>query len=169
MTVTQVETPTPTPSRMVAWYPWLTIASRLVLAVVWIYASVTKIDRPTTSARAVQAYQLFSFDLAAMIGQSLPIVELALGVLLLVGLFTRPSGFISAVLLVFFIIGIGSAWARGLRIDCGCFGGDGSLAPGADPSYWVEIVRDMAFLVCAGWLCWRPESHWSVDRLIDNR
>ena len=41
-----------------------------------------------------------------------------------------------------FVIGIASAWARGLRIDCGCFGGGGQLAAGVEPDYLIEILRD---------------------------
>ena len=60
----------------------------------------------------------------------LPFVEIVLGVLLVLGLFTRPAAIVSTLLMVAFIIGISQAWARGLTIDCGCFGGGGQI--GAD-------------------------------------
>ena len=47
------------------------------------------------------------------------------GLCLLCGLVTRVAAVVSAVLQLAFIIGISSAWARGLQIDCGCFGGGG--------------------------------------------
>ncbi|WP_116113855.1 MauE/DoxX family redox-associated membrane protein [Austwickia chelonae] len=149
------------------WQDWLGLVSRLVLAFVWIYAAVTKIGRPLTSARAVQAYDLMPFDVAAVVGQVLPIIELALGLLLLVGLFSRFSGIFSSALLIVFIIGIASAWVRGLEIDCGCFGGDGSLEAGRKPQYLQEILRDLVFLGFAGWLSWRPGSVFSVDARLD--
>ncbi|GAB77241.1 Methylamine utilisation protein MauE [Austwickia chelonae] len=149
------------------WQDWMGLVSRLVLAFVWIYAAVTKIGRPLTSARAVQAYDLMPFEMADAVGQILPIIELAVGVLLLVGLFTRFSGLLSSILLVVFIIGIASAWARGLEIDCGCFGGDGSLEAGREPKYLQEILRDLVFLGFAGWLSWRPGSAFSLDARLD--
>lgn len=145
------------------WARWTSLAARLVLAVVWIYAAATKLGRPLTSARAVQAYELFPFDVAAAIGHALPFVELVLGVLLLAGLFTRAASAVSLALLVVFMAGIASAWARGLQIDCGCFGGDGSLALGQGPQYVQELVRDLAYAACAAWLVWRPRSPFSVD------
>ncbi len=149
------------------WQRWVSLAARLFLAGVWIYAASSKIGKPLTSARAVQAYQIFPFDVAAAIGQALPVIELALGILLLVGLFTRFSAVASAALLVVFMAGIGSAWARGLQIDCGCFGGDGSLDFGRQPAYLQEILRDLGFLVVAAWLAWRPASPYSVDARLD--
>lgn len=149
------------------WARWVSLLARLVLAGVWIYAASTKIGRPLTSARAVQAYEIFPFDVAAMIGQALPIIELALGILLLIGLFTRVSAALSLVLLAVFVAGIASAWARGLQIDCGCFGGDGSLALGQEPQYLQEILRDIGYAACAAWLVWRPRSPYSVDSRLE--
>lgn len=148
---------------------WVSTAARLLLAGVWIYASVTKIPKPSESARAVQAYQLLPYDLAAHVGRILPILELALGLLLLIGLFTRFSAVVSAVLLVVFIAGIASAWYRGLQIDCGCFGGDGTLSYGRKPEYTAEIVRDVLFLAGAAWLALKPVSRFSVDGYLDSR
>ncbi len=149
------------------WVRWVSLAARLVLAGVWIYAASTKIGRPLTSARAVQAYEIFPYDVAAVIGQALPIIELALGLLLLIGLFTRVSAGLSLLLLVVFMAGIASAWARGLEIDCGCFGGDGSLALGQEPQYLQEILRDIGYAACAAWLLWRPRSPLSVDARLE--
>jgi hypothetical protein len=65
-----------------------------------------------------------------------------------------------------FIGGIASAWARGLRIDCGCFGGGGELAAGSSPTYFWEIARDVALLAVAVYLVWRPTSRLAVDNLF---
>lgn len=149
------------------WQRWVSLLARLALAAVWIYAASTKLGKPLTSARAVQAYQIFPYDVAGVIGQALPVVELAIGLLLLVGLFVRPMAICSAALLVVFMAGIASAWARGLSIDCGCFGGDGSLPWDAEPAYLQEILRDVAFLALAAWLILRPRSPLAVDNRLD--
>jgi hypothetical protein len=72
---------------------------------------------------------------------------------------------VSAVLFVAFIIGISSAWARGLEIDCGCFGGGGQLE-GASSKYPGEIARDVGLLLASMWLVVRPRTRWSLDSLI---
>ncbi|MCZ7425392.1 DoxX family membrane protein [Micromonospora sp. WMMA1949] len=159
-------TVTPSPSRAGRWQalrPWLGVAARLGLAAVWLIAGGTKVGDLAASGRAVNAYQVMPYDLATVIGAALPFVELALGVLLLAGLATRISAGVSAALLVIFIAGIASAWARGLAIDCGCFGTGGQLAAGQTPSYLPEILRDLGFLALAGFLLIWPRTPFSVD------
>ena len=70
-----------------------------------------------------------------------------------------------AVLLIF-IGGIASAWARGLQIDCGCFSSGGELAGGQNPQYAWEIARDVGFLILAAILLWKPWTRWSLDGLL---
>ncbi|MDP9799718.1 putative membrane protein YphA (DoxX/SURF4 family) [Catenuloplanes nepalensis] len=146
--------------------PWAGLVARLGLAAVWLYAGGSKAGDLAGSARAVNAYQLLPFDVAQVIGAMLPFVEVAVGLLLLAGLATRVSAVFSALLLVVFIVGIASAWARGLQIDCGCFGSGGQLAAGESPTYGWEITRDIGFLLLAGYLIVRPDSRFSVDRFL---
>ena len=158
-------TAAPAPPTRAAWQGWVSLLVRLVLAGVWIYAASSKIGRPLTSARAVQAYQIFPFDVAAVIGQALPIVELALGALLLLGLFTRFSAAASAVLLLVFMAGIASAWARGLQIDCGCFG-DGGADPDAFGKYPWEIARDVGLLLLSLLVVWLRRTPLALDNVL---
>ncbi|WFF08864.1 MauE/DoxX family redox-associated membrane protein [Micromonospora sp. WMMD1076] len=161
MTVTP--SPSPRAGRWQALRPWLGVAARLGLAAVWLIAGGTKVGDLAASGRAVNAYQVMPYDVATVIGAALPFVELALGVLLLARLATRISAGVSAALLVVFIAGIASAWSRGLAIDCGCFGSGGQLAAGQTPSYLPEILRDLGFLVLAGFLLIWPRTPFSVD------
>ncbi len=48
-----------------------------------------------------------------------------------------------------FIIGIASVWARGITIDCGCFGGGGYDADAASQYPW-EIARDVGLAGALG-------------------
>jgi uncharacterized membrane protein YphA (DoxX/SURF4 family) len=160
MTVTA---PHPPARRWPTLRPWLGIAARLGLATVWLIAGASKVGDLAASGRAVNAYQVMPYDAAVVIGAALPFVELALGVLLLLGLATRLAAGISAALLVVFVTGIASAWSRGLAIDCGCFGSGGQLAAGRAPSYLPEILRDLGFLALAGFLLSWPRTPFSVD------
>jgi uncharacterized membrane protein YphA (DoxX/SURF4 family) len=107
-----------------------------------------------------------SYDTAKIVGAAQPFLEIALGLLLLAGLATRLVAGISAALLLVFIAGIISAWARGLQIDCGCFSSGGDLAAGKEAAYWLDILRDVGFLALAGILLWKPRSRFSVDRVL---
>ncbi len=141
------------------------LVARLFLGVVLIWAGASKIGHPLTSQRAVQAYELLPYDLAGTVGLALPFVEVVLGALLVVGLFTRPVAVVSTLLMVAFIIGIAQAWARGLTIDCGCFGGGGQIGA-EETKYPQEIARDVAFALAGAWLWWRPRSVYSLDRIL---
>ena len=141
------------------------LLARLFLGAVLIYAGATKVGHPLTAERAVQAYEIFPMGLAGLIGQALPFVEIVLGVLLVLGLFTRPVAIVSTLLLLAFVAGISQAWARGLTIDCGCFGGGGQVGA-AQTRYPQEIARDLGFMVAGVWLVWRPRTLASLDRVL---
>ena len=113
----------------------------------------------------MQAYELFPMELAKWIGLALPFVEIALGLLLVLGLFTRIAAIASTLLMVAFILGISQAWARGLTIDCGCFGGGGQIGAN-ETKYPQEIARDAAFALTGAWLWWRPRTLASLDHYL---
>ncbi len=148
--------------------PWLGTAVRLGLAAVWLAAGASKATDLAAAGRAVNAYQVMPYDVARVIGAALPFVEIALGLLLVVGLATRLAGAVSAVLLAVFVAGISSAWARGLSIDCGCFGGGGQLGAGQSPTYGPEIARDLAFGALAVFLIVFPVTRFSLDRWLSD-
>ncbi|PRY21007.1 methylamine utilization protein MauE [Pseudosporangium ferrugineum] len=145
---------------------WVSTVARLGLAAVWLVAGGLKVGDLAASGRAVNAYQLFPYEVAKVIGAAQPFLEIALGLLLLAGFAVRLTAGISAALLVVFIAGIVSAWARGLQIDCGCFSTGGELGAGADPAYGWDLARDAGFLLLAGVLLWRPRTRYSIDGIL---
>ena len=144
---------------------WLSTAARLLLAGVLAAAGWLKLVDPDESVRAVRAYKVLPEVLAKPVGFGLPVLELALALLLLVGLGTRVAALLSGLLMLVFIAGVGSAWARGLSIDCGCFGGGGQVDAGAT-KYLQEILRDLGLLGAACWLVYRPHSRLSADAAL---
>ncbi|MEV6207772.1 MauE/DoxX family redox-associated membrane protein [Kitasatospora sp. NPDC051914] len=141
---------------------WIGLAARLGLAVVWGWAGLAKISDPAEAAQAVRAYEILPESLVKPVGYGLPFLELALALLLLIGLGTRLVAAVSALLLLAFIAGIASAWARGISIDCGCFGGGGTV-DASKTEYLQEILRDTGFLLLALWLVLRPRTKFSAD------
>ena len=153
-------------ARMTTGLLWISTAARLGLAAVWLVAGGLKVGDLAGSGRAVNAYRIFPYEAAKAIGAAQPFLEIALGLLLLAGLAVRLSAAISAVVLVIFIAGIVSAWARGLQIDCGCFSTGGELGAGQSPQYAWDILRDLGFLLLAGLLIWRPRTRYSIDSVL---
>jgi len=144
---------------------WIGFAARLLVGGVWIVAGALKLPDLDASVRAVRAYQLLPEAVVPAVGHALPILEVVVGVMLVVGLLVRASAAVSAVLFLAFVIGISAAWARGLQIDCGCFGGGGYDANATDKYPW-EIARDLGLLFASLWLVWRPRSRWASDNRL---
>jgi uncharacterized membrane protein YphA (DoxX/SURF4 family) len=138
------------------------LLARLVLGGVLLVAGALKVTVPSVSARAVRAFQILPFDFAGYVGYALPVVEIAVGLLLIIGLFTRVSAAVGGLLMLAFIVGISSAWMRGLSIDCGCFGGGGTIGA-AQTQYLADILRDAGLVACAAWLVARPRTAYSLD------
>lgn len=141
-----------------------TTAARVGLALVLGLAGLAKAtEPPALQELAVEAYELVPDGLVTPVGLGLPILEIVLAALLLAGFATRFTAVLSGLLMVVFIAGIASAWARGLKIDCGCFGGGGEVA---DPPYLGEILRDVGFLALAAWITAWPPGRYALDRRV---
>jgi uncharacterized membrane protein YphA (DoxX/SURF4 family) len=139
-----------------------------MLGGVFLVAGVLKAIDPQSSVAAVRAYELLPTSLATIVGWGLPFAEIALGLLLLAGIATRAVAAAAAILLVVFIAAVVSVAARGLSIDCGCFGGGGEVAPD-QTAYGIELVRDAGLLLLAAWLVWQPRSRLALDRFASHR
>lgn len=142
---------------------WVGLVVRLVLAGIWAWASLSKIEHPRTFIRAVRAYDATPEWLSKAIAYGLPVLELTLAVLLLVGLIVRYAAAVSAVLFVIFIVGIMQASARGIKLECGCFGGGGTSTT---THYLLDVLRDLGLLVLAVYLVLLPLTRLSLDGYI---
>ncbi|MDX6743025.1 MauE/DoxX family redox-associated membrane protein [Actinocorallia sp. A-T 12471] len=163
---TRDDTGPESPTRRAPWTEWVTFAARLGLAGVLFWAGWTKFTEPAPLQRqAVAAYELLPDALIGPVGHGLPVLEMVLALLLVVGFATRLSAILSGLLMIVFIGGIASAWARGLTIDCGCFGGGGTVAAG-ETKYLQEILRDVGYLALAVWITVLAPGRLAVDRRI---
>ena len=148
-----------------AWSEWFGTLARLVVGGVWLAAGLLKVNDGAGSVRSVRAYDLLPESIVPAVGHALPAVEIVIGLALVVGVLTRAVAVVSAILQLAFIIGIASAWSRGLQIDCGCFGNGGFDADATSKYPW-EIARDTGLLLLSLWLVWRPRTRLSLDSLI---
>jgi len=146
--------------------PWVSLVLRLGLAAVGFLAAWPKLMDIRQSQLAVHYYELFPTWLNNLIGIAVPVVELALGIVLLVGLFTRYAAALFGLMMVVYIIGIASAWVRGLNISCGCFDPGGPLDPGQSNAYAMDIFRDVVLALLAAVLMVWPKSPASLDRVL---
>ena len=148
--------------------PVITLFARLILGGVLLAAGGLKVFKPTESANAVAAYKLMPTEIAHLIGYALPWLEVAIGLLLIVGFMVRPAAVLSGLIMIVFIGAIASVWARGMLIDCGCFGGGGeidpSLASEVRRTYFIEIMRDLGLALAALYLYFFPYGKLSIEK-----
>ena len=130
--------------------PWFGLVARLILGGVLFAAGYLKVGTPDKSQMAV-------------LGLILPPIEIVIGALLIVGALTRVMAALGGFTMFVFIIAIAQAWARGLNIDCGCFGGGGAVAPG-ETKYLQEILRDIGLVFLAAYLIRYPSTKFSLDK-----
>jgi uncharacterized membrane protein YphA (DoxX/SURF4 family) len=151
---------------MTRFQPWLTFVFRLILGGVLLVAGALKVTDPYSSATSVRAYQILPVDLANLLGFILPFAEVAIGIFLIVGIWVRLNALAGGALMIMFIIAIGQAWARGISLDCGCFGKGGLLDTDELPvwNYTLEIARDIVLAAFAVYLYRFPQGKLGFDK-----
>ncbi len=119
--------------------------ARLLLGVVFVYASFDKILHPQAFALAVFNYQILPDTFINLTAMVLPWLELIVGCCLILNKWVPGAVLITTVLLVGFMAAIAYNLSRGLDVGCGCF----SSAPGEDAMSNVTLLRDFLFLAMA--------------------
>lgn len=130
---------------MTNWRTLLYQGSRLLLGALFCYAGLVKALDVAAFAGSVANYQLLPYQLNFLVAALLPYVELAAGLLLLLGRQVRPAVMLVAGMNGVFIVALVSVVLRGLDIDCGCF------RPGDEghTSAQMALLRDVGFMLLA--------------------
>jgi uncharacterized membrane protein YphA (DoxX/SURF4 family) len=117
---------------------------RLGLGGLFVLAGVLKLAQPTAFATEIVNYR-FLPALAPYLAATLPTIEVVLGVALVAAplQWRRAAALAMAGMLAVFTVAVGQVVARGINIDCGCFGG------GSGPVSGWTIARDVALLAAA--------------------
>ena len=123
---------------------------RVLLGAVFAYAGGIKIQAAADFADAIAGFRLLPPGLSNLLALGLPPFEVLLGGWLIAGWKRRTAAFCALGLCGIFLLALVSAAARGIAVDCGCFG----AAPGASLSagkwLWLSIGRDVVLLAMAG-------------------
>jgi uncharacterized membrane protein YphA (DoxX/SURF4 family) len=132
----------------------ISLASRLLVAGVFLYASYDKVWDPANFARSVGTYDLLPLWAVQSVSVVLAWLEILVGSLLLLGWRTRAAALWASGLLTFFTSLMLYAGFTGAGFDCGCFPGGGDAA--AHQAGYEGALRDFLFLSPALWVVWRP-------------
>jgi uncharacterized membrane protein YphA (DoxX/SURF4 family) len=156
--------------------PWLHRLLAVLLGLLFVYASHDKIWKralpapaasadtaqagsqetgPAAFARIIYRYQVVGPDarlpplVANLVAVTLPWVELLVGLSLITGLWRREAAFVVALLLLVFVLAVGSTLWRGIDIqNCGCF----SLGADGRQAGLRLVLGDLGLLLAALWV-----------------
>lgn len=147
---------------------WLAPATRVVLGVMWVVAGATKVGKLGTTTQSIEAYEIFTYEWSRYLAHVIGPVEVLGGAMLVLGVLIPFCSIVSLTALTLFIVGLSQALARGLNIDCGCFG-TSDLA-GTSLDMWIAILRDIVFigLTVFVWKC-HASRKMSVEGLLTSR
>jgi len=122
-------------------HPSLALFCRVALGIVFIAAGLPKTPHPQLFLINVRGYMLLPDLALPSFTVILPMVEVVAGACLVTGVWVRPSALLAGALLAMFLIGMAAAMARGLDIECDCFGRGGAKVGPA------KIAEDLAMLL----------------------
>ncbi|WP_246572036.1 DoxX family protein [Kineosporia corallincola] len=144
---------------------WVGLVLRLLAGGVFLYTGWAKLQDIDDTIRSVRNYQLLPEAVVPTVGTALPVVELIVGVLLVAGVLTKVVSVVTGLISLAFFVGVASAWARGLQIECGCFGNSG-FTSNPVPGYVRELVLNGAIMLACVWLFRRGAGRFSLDTAL---
>tara|TARA_B110000037_G_scaffold221441_1_gene292468 strand:- start:940 stop:1380 length:441 start_codon:yes stop_codon:yes gene_type:complete len=128
----------------------------VLVAGVFVYAGILKVLDPKAFLTAILTYEVFPYNWAVAASLGLPYFEILAGAALLVPAWRSTGMLLVAGMLIVFLALILQAFARGLSIDCGCFGPN--EAKDSTDYVWV-LARDFGLLACLGAYLWLDRRH----------
>jgi len=121
---------------------WRAIALvlRIALGGIFVYAAWVKLREPwQLFALAIDSYRILPLWAVEWTARTLPWLELAVGLGLIIGRGLRVSATVTSLLLLMFIGLLVRAKLKGMEISCGCFGA-------SEPLTWWTVLRDSGML-----------------------
>lgn len=132
----------------------INIILRLLVGGAFVVAGVLKIADPAKFALDVSHYRLVPHELINLVAILMPWIEITAGTFVLAGIWLRAAALVITSLTVIFFAIIVSALARGLNIECGCFGTLGGKHIGL-----VNLAIDSTLLFLAVLLARRSQDY----------
>ena len=125
----------------------LPLIFRIILGIIFIYASYEKILDPVGFSKNIHNFHITPVSVENLAALIIPWLELIIGVFLIFGVFLEGTTSITIVLLIFFIAILSQAVFRGIDVHCGCFKLEADVGT---TDFRMELIRrigeDIIFL-----------------------
>jgi putative oxidoreductase len=120
----------------------------MAIGVAFAYAGFVKLATPLQFADSIASFQLLPDALVNIAAIGLPPIEILAGAIMIVGRHYRSANLTAIALAGIFAFALLQALARGLQVDCGCFGSD---QPSLSKT-WIALMRDLLIFLASLWL-----------------
>lgn len=118
--------------------------SQVLIGILMAWAGLAKIGDLHGFAEQLHNFRMMPVPIENLIAISLPWIELIAALALIFGVRARAGAILSALLLAAFTAAVFVAMARGLDIECGCFGTNDATRVG-----WGKIGQNLTMLALA--------------------
>ena len=125
---------------------WLCQALAWLFGGVFVFAGWAKALDPGLFLVSIRGFQLLPDPYAAWLALSLPWLEIFAGLAVITGWLRRGGLLLLNACILVFVIALGIAWARGINVECGCFGSTVKTSLGS------ELLLDGSLLALGVWL-----------------
>jgi putative oxidoreductase len=123
-------------------------ALSLLLASVFIYAGLDKMRDPLQFADSVAGFGILPTFLIIPFALALPPFEVLCSLVMIATPTRRVAALALTLVTAMFFIALASALARGLTLDCGCFG----VGAPSRPRMWLEATLDLVLFGAAAFV-----------------
>ena len=141
---------------------YVVLAARLLIGCLFVYASVHKIMDPADFAVSIRNYLIIPPEWSNVAALTLPWIEVTSGLLLILGIETRPAALLTTGMLAVFVAAMAYAYSIGIDINCGCFS---SAASSSERIGVIHLVRDTSFFIVSLFIVVADKGDLSVSGL----
>jgi len=131
--------------------PRVVLVAQIWIGLVFLAAALGKIGDPAAFAKQIHYFRLLPGGFENTVAIMLPWIELIAALSLLLRAHPRSGAIVAAGLMVLFVIVVAAALARGLDIECGCFGPSDASRVGA-----AKLLENIGLLALAGIASLKP-------------
>jgi uncharacterized membrane protein YphA (DoxX/SURF4 family) len=143
----------------------LTVATRLIVGSVFVFASIEKTADPVAFAAMIDHYRIIGGTASLLSAMLLPWLELVAGITLILGVTPRGASLLIGSMTILFTAAILSGIARGLDIGCGCY----TLDPDVSRIGWGKVAENVGLVILSVYLVISRAHGWSVMDLSFSR
>lgn len=147
----------------------LSFICRILIGGIFLIAGLAKISDPVRFMFTLREFSLFPKAVIPFLAIYLPWLELVLGISIVTGVLYRTSALILAFLNLAFTFAIGSVIARGITVDCGCFGLFADILKLPDMADYKAVIRNLIFIACCLFIYFSKDTVISLEHYIVKR